>query len=495
MMKIILNQLKVIGIIPVLFFLGCNPTPSPDPIFGPSPDPGKVAAPTATPTGGNFTSAQRVTLSCATEGAAIRYTTNGTTPTTSSSRYTTPINIDQTTTLKAIAVKNGMNNSDVMTAVYTITIPAPPGDDVILHTKWPFMVGAAAPTDAFTSSDGQYALLKHFNVLVAENDMKPQNIMPYIKPTTFPGVYNWTNADKLVNYAKANNTKVRGHVLFWHSQTPDYLFDVTGNGNTATTTMTKDTLYDRMEKHIKTVFEKYRGDVLWWDVCNEVVGDNGQIRAAGSPLSGGSWYTKVMENSGLTGINRYEFVLKAFQWARHYADANGGTNVKLYLTDYNNEYSGPKQAEFENLINYLITNNAPIDGVGFQCHIKWDWPSVTDISNAIDKFAGKTRNDGTKLMTQITEMDMSLFSNSEGTATTLSDTVRNSRLTTQATRYRQLFDIFKEKYNTGKLDMVLVWGIADGHSWLNNRPYGRTDYPLFFDRNYQPKETYRKLVE
>ena len=496
MMKIILNQLKIIGALSVLFFPGCNPPdklvsmPDLDEVI-PVPGLSKAATPAAAPVPGTYTSAQNVALLCATDGAAIHYTTGGSTPTSSSPLYDSPINITQTTTLKAIAVKNGMSNSDVMTAVYTIISDG----SVILHTRWPFMTGAAAPTGAFTAGNGQYPLLRHFNVLVAENDMKPQSIMPGSKPAVFPGAYNWTNADKLVNYAKANNTEVRGHVLVWHSQTPDYLFDVSGG----TTTMTKDTLYDRMEKHIKTVFEKYRGDVGWWDVCNEVVGDNGQIRPAGSPSGGGSWYTKVMENSGLTGTDRYEFVLKAFLWARQYADANSGTNVKLYLTDYNIEYGGAKQTEFENLINYLITNNAPIDGVGFQCHIKWDWPSVTEISNTIDKFAAKTRNDGIKLMTQVTELDMSLFSyNSEdtGKVTTLADAVRDSRLATQAAKYRQLFDMFKQKYDAGKLDMVLLWGIADGHSWLNNHPVsGRTDYPLLFDRQYKPKEAYQKLVQ
>jgi endo-1,4-beta-xylanase len=360
-----------------------------------------------------------------------------------------------------------------------------------LHSNWPFFVGAAAPGSAFTPSNGQYPLLKHFNVLAAENDMKSESIMPVSKPATFPGTYRWTNADTLVNYAKANNTKIRGYVLIWHSQTPNYFFDVSGG----ITTMTKDALYDRMEKHIKTVFEKYKGDVDWWDVCNEVVGDNGQIRAAGNPASGGSWYTQIMENSGM---NKYEFVLKAFQWARQYADANGGQNVKLYLSDYNIEYSGSKQTEFGNLIDYLISNNAPIDGVGFQTHIKWDWPDVTDISNAIDKFAAKQRNDGKKLMTQITELDISLFSyTGEDTAglKTLTDSVRDTRLATQAAKYRALFDMFKEKYDAGKLDMVLVWGLNDGNSWLNNHPVsGRTDYPLLFDRQFQPKQAFNLLI-
>jgi len=373
-------------------------------------------------------------------------------------------------------------------------IVAPPfSADTPLYKRWSFMVGAAVPTSAFTTTNNQYPLLKRFNVLVAENDMKPQSIMPSSKPATFPGTYRWTNADKLVAYAKANNAKVRGHVLIWHSQTPDYFFDVTGSGDTATTTMTKAVLYDRMEKHIKTVFEHFRGDVLWWDVCNEVVGDDGNIRKAENPSSGGSWYTKVMENSGQTGMDKYEFVLKAFQWSRQYADANGGQNVKLYLTDYNTEFnSWSKQAGFLKLIDYLITNDAPIDGVGFQLHINYTFDPA-QIGTAIDKVNAKTRKDGKKLISQVTELDISLYSDS--TTTTLSNTDRNTRLTTQATKYRQLFDIFKQKYDAGKLDMVLVWGLADGESWLNNRPAGRVDYPLLFDRSYQPKDAYMNLLK
>jgi endo-1,4-beta-xylanase len=367
--------------------------------------------------------------------------------------------------------------------------PVPP---VLLHTKWPFKVGAAVSNGALSTTNGQYPLLKHFNVLVAENEMKPQSVMPWNKPATFPGTYSWTNADKYVTYAKANNASVRGHVLVWHAQTPDYFFDVTGSGDTATTTMTKDVLYDRMEKHIKTVFEHFKGDVGWWDVCNEVIGDNGQIRAAGNPSNGGSWYTKVMENSGQTGMAKYEFILKAFQFARQYADANGGTNVKLYLTDYNIEfYTWSKHSELLRLVDYLIANDAPIDGVGFQTHINYTF-DVNNLSMAIDNVAAKTRKDGVKLMSQVTELDMSVFNNDD---LTLDDATLAVRLATQATKYRALFDIFKQKYEAGKLDMVVLWGVNDANTWLNGRPQGRVDHPLLFDRNSQPKPAFNKLVE
>jgi hypothetical protein len=81
---------------------------------------GTVATPAFSPGGGTYSSAQNVTITTATAGATIRYTTNGATPTASSSAYTGPINVNATMTLKAIAMKSGMTNSAVATAVYTI---------------------------------------------------------------------------------------------------------------------------------------------------------------------------------------------------------------------------------------------------------------------------------------------------------------------------------------------------------------------------------------
>ena len=358
----------------------------------------------------------------------------------------------------------------------------------LLYAKWPFPVGAAAPNRAFYPNNGQYDLLKQYNVLAAENEMKPDALLPAAEK----GAYRWANADMLVNYAQKNNIKIRGHTLVWHNQTPAWFFEGSGKDSLAS----KDQLYARMESHIKAVFEKYGGKIGWWDVCNEVVGDDGNPRAASS-----SKYAAIMADAGLNGINRYEYVLMAFRWARKYADANGGQNVKLYLNDYNIEYNGAKQSEFIKLANWLIENNAPIDGIGLQCHIKWDWPSAAQISGAIDKLSAITRKDGVKLMTQVTELDMSLFSSNESDFTgghillTLPDVMRDRRLPVQTKKYRELFDMFKLKYEEGKLDMVLFWGLADGHSWLNNYPArGRTDYPLLFDRDYKPKQAYWELV-
>jgi hypothetical protein len=73
---------------------------------------------------GTYTSAQSVTISDATSGATIYYTTDGSTPTTSSTQYTSPIKVNSTETLKAVAIASGYSLSDVASATYTINLPA-----------------------------------------------------------------------------------------------------------------------------------------------------------------------------------------------------------------------------------------------------------------------------------------------------------------------------------------------------------------------------------
>jgi ribosomal protein L40E len=86
----------------------------------------EVATPTFSPAGGTYSSTQSVTISCSTAGATIRYTTDGSNPTsTTGTVYSGPISVSSSMTLKAIAYGSGYTDSDVATATYTINAPAP----------------------------------------------------------------------------------------------------------------------------------------------------------------------------------------------------------------------------------------------------------------------------------------------------------------------------------------------------------------------------------
>ena len=401
-------------------------------------------------------------------------------------------------------------------------IPPPPeyNPDTILSTMWPFPVGVAVPgaksvSNALNSSNPQHALLKHFNVVVAENEMKPDSILPgsaiTLDENTEIDALTWTHSDALVNYAKNNDKRVRGHTLIWHAQTPQWFFAGSGTNRTGSQKgpaqrATIEELYKRMEHYIRLVFKKYGDDIEWWDVCNEVVS---QTTSGPRTLAEDSVYTQIMMDSGKTGMDRYEYVLKAFQWARKYADEYGTEGkVKLYLTDFGIERpfdrnNVAKQKDFEDLVDWLIENDAPIDGVGFQSHFRlFDHPA-SQISEGIDLFAEKEKKDGTKLMVQICELDIQLFNNTTGNMRAVTIPAENlaSMLDSQANSYREFFDMFEQKFNENKIDMVVIWGIADGQSWLNFRtddpevyPSGRIDHPLLFNRNYKGKEAYNKLV-
>ncbi len=85
-----------------------------------------LPTPTFSPAAGTYTTAQSVTICDGTSGATIYYTTNGTTPTTSSTKYTgTAITVSSTETLEAIAVATGYTNSAVASAAYTIATVLP----------------------------------------------------------------------------------------------------------------------------------------------------------------------------------------------------------------------------------------------------------------------------------------------------------------------------------------------------------------------------------
>lgn len=124
-------------------------------------NPPQAATPTFSPSGGTYTSPQTVTIGDATAGAIIYYTTNGTTPTTGSSKYTGAITVSSSETIEAIAASSGYTDSAVGSVAYTITIS---GASYEVDLTWSAPVVSPDPVagyDIFRASGGSstYALI------------------------------------------------------------------------------------------------------------------------------------------------------------------------------------------------------------------------------------------------------------------------------------------------------------------------------------------------
>lgn len=129
----------------------------------------QVASPTAVPAPGRYAEKQTVILSSTTIGAKIYYTTDGTDPTSNSTLYTGPITVEETTTIKAIAVKEGYNSSSIATFNYTISSSGP---------DTPGGPGGETGDDPPTSEDKAFQDLSGFDwALDAINNLAERGII------------------------------------------------------------------------------------------------------------------------------------------------------------------------------------------------------------------------------------------------------------------------------------------------------------------------------
>ncbi|MBB6451323.1 endo-1,4-beta-xylanase [Geomicrobium halophilum] len=331
-----------------------------------------------------------------------------------------------------------------------------------------FKIGAAVEPYQLEGEQGEI-LKHHYNSITAENVMKPESLQPE------EGNFNWDEADKIVDFANENDMDLRFHTLVWHNQVPEWFFlDEEDNPMVDETDPkqreeNKNLLLERLETHIKTIVERYKDDVDAWDVVNEAIDDEG--------LRESEWYQ-------ITGT---EYIKTAFETARHY----GGEDAKLYINDYNTEIE-PKRTHLYDLVNNMLNKGVPIDGVGHQAHIQLDWPTIQETKESIEMFA----NLG--LDTQITELDVSLYGWPPTPAYPSYDDIPDSAFEEQADRYNELFALYEELET--EISNVTFWGIADDHTWLDDRAEEHNDgvgkdAPFVFDTDYNVKPAYWEIID
>lgn len=132
-----------------------------------------------------------------------------------------------------------------------------------------FLMGTALNVNQIRGLDStSIAIVKqHFSAVVPENCMKNEEIHPK------ENEYNFSDPDKLVEFAQNNHITLTGHCLIWHSQVAPWFFvDKDGKQVSA------DVLKQRMKDHISTVVGRYKGKIKGWDVVNEAIMEDGSYR-------------------------------------------------------------------------------------------------------------------------------------------------------------------------------------------------------------------------
>lgn len=284
---------------------------------------------------------------------------------------------------------------------------------------------------AFTAALTQYK----FDSLTAENAMKFGQIEPN------RGQFNWEGADKIVNYAVANNMRVRGHTLVWHRDVPGWVNDLS-SAEAATV----------LENHIKQVVTRYKGKIAQWDVVNEALDEDGSLRDT-------VWLQKLGEG----------YIAQAFRWANE-ADPT----AELYYNEYGTEstdldgdgsYSRAAKANAQyELMRNLLNEGVPIKGVGLQTHSAGYYPG-----RGADILTEMKRLGDLGLEIEITELDVINLGDAE-----------------KVERYAELGRTCKD---SGVCTGVTTWGLYDGHTWR-----GTEAAPLLLDTNFNAKPSYDALM-
>lgn len=285
-----------------------------------------------------------------------------------------------------------------------------------------------------------------FNMLVAENDMKPE---------AYGGQNGWFNfngdAEKIVRFATSKKMVMRGHCLVWNQQSPTWISS--DGGKTNDKNWTREEALAIMKNHITNVMQHYKGKVREWDVVNECLDDN-QSSVRTNPEG-----YEIKKNCVWQQAIGDDYVDSAFVYA-HQADPD----AELYLNDYGVEFQGKaKSAAFYNLAVRMKKAGIPIDGVGLQCHF-----SIGDVDSLrLDQTIGRFEEAGLKCI--ITELDMGIPDTSD------------KNLEEQARSYRVITDIM---LNHDNCTSMVIWGLKDNNSWRES------SNPLLFTAQLDKKPAY-----
>jgi endo-1,4-beta-xylanase len=336
------------------------------------------------------------------------------------------------------------------------------------HFDGLFHLGAAINEELILGND-----LKSKNIVKSEfNSITPENSLKWMFLQPEPNTFNFEVADRYVKLGLENDMYIVGHALVWHNQLANFMQNVDD----------ADEMQGYVKNHINTVVSRYKGKIDAWDVVNEAFDEDGTLRKS-------VFYENLGEN----------YIEDVFKLAE-----KADPNADLIYNDYN-FYKLEKRSGILNMVKKFKSNGIKIDGVGVQAHWDLKSPSLDQIEQIIlDVHAAG-------VLVSFTELDISVlpnpwemvgaevtqnFSQFEGDSkmSPYPNKLPSKVQKQLAKRYHDIFKLFVKHSN--KINRVTFWGVMDKHSWLNDWPIkGRTNYPLLFDRNYNPKPAYKSILE
>jgi endo-1,4-beta-xylanase len=319
-----------------------------------------------------------------------------------------------------------------------------------LAEKTGLRIGTATSPQALAIPARAAIVAGQFSLVTPGNEMKWQ----VVEPTQ--GAFDWSGADQLVAFAKANDQLIRGHTLVWHNQLPAWLTTGAGNG-----TISDSQLRDLLHQHITTEVSRFRGKIWHWDVCNEFLTDSNPSMIDPNRF----WAARLGD-----GV-----IADAFRWA-HEADPG----ALLFYNDYNiggEDGSNAKADAALALVRGLLDQGVPVHGVGIQGHLdtQFGW-SPQRLQADIERYASLG------LKVAITEADVRTFVNNA------TDQVPTSNLELFAQPH-EFSEMLKAALAVPECVSFTVWGFTDADSWVPGVFTGE-GYATPYDVNLNPKPAY-----
>jgi len=332
-----------------------------------------------------------------------------------------------------------------------------------------FKIGVGVTAKDIKSKVAQELIKKHFNSVTLVNELKPDKTIDReltIKQgdCNNPQI-NLDAARSILDFCKENDIPVRGHVVIWHEQTPEWFFkeNFSEEGNY----LGRDEMLIRMENYIKNLFGKLQEeyptvDFYAYDIVNEVILDNGDFRSAGDigELKNGLKCTpwrKIFGNE--------DYIEYAFKFARQYASED----TKLYYCDFK-EYLPAKSTAIANMVS-VLKNKGLADGVGLHAHLTPDDLTESEYEQFLQQYSDALAlYSSFDLDIQITELDIGIDEN---------------KFEEQAKYYSDFVDIVLQYVDN--VSALVFWNLTDDMSWKENAN--------LFLPNYSAKPAFYALID